>query len=256
MRYYGTTFSDDDVRLLKTYGMGLEISQCMSATGIEAFPQHRTSLEAMLEGSVGRSLHGACYDMNYVTTDPDILAVVNRRFGQSLTVARALDIHRIVFHSSYTCYDDKSPQTLQKWVDRSIAFWHGFLRNVPENMVILLENVDDENPAALRDVIRGVGDRRFRCCFDAGHAFCRSSVSSEHWITTLLDEIAHVHIHDNRGANDDHRALGSGIIPYKRLIPLLAESLPPDVPCVLECDKCASIAWLEENNLIPSLGDG
>ena len=58
--------------------------------------------------------------------------------------------------------------------------------------------------------------------FDVGHAFISGGMNGiEHFISYFCDRIAHIHIHDNHGKQDEHLALRKGSINWKKVVFLL-----------------------------------
>ncbi len=50
---------------------------------------------------------------------------------------------------------------------------------------------------------------------DVGHSHIKSE--TEKILSTLGGKVSHVHVHDNNGDMDTHRAVGSGMIPWKEV---------------------------------------
>ena len=114
------------------------------------------------------------------------------------------------------------------------------------DMEILLENVLEEQPQMLLDIIRSVGDPRLRMCLDIGHANVYSKVSAEDWLEACAPWIGHFHIHNNDGSWDTHSPLEQGTIPVQKLL-ARAEVLCPDATYTLELmDSETSIRFLLE----------
>ncbi len=55
------------------------------------------------------------------------------------------------------------------YVEKSILFWKDFLQET--DMPIVLENVLEETPDMLLDIVKGVDDPRLRLCPDATVTF-------------------------------------------------------------------------------------
>lgn len=70
-------------------------------------------------------------------------------------------------------------------------------------------------------------------CFDIGHANAfTKNLYSNIW-NDALENLSHVHIHDNNGINDLHLMPGMGNIDYSYIIPILKE-WKPDINMTLE----------------------
>ena len=135
------------------------------------------------------------------------------------------------------------------YVKQSVLFLQDFLRSDP-GVEIVLENVLEDDPRWLLDIVAGVDDPRLRLCLDIGHVNAYSSVPLTDWLELWAPYLSHLHIHNNDGSRDEHRALNEGTIPIKGLL-LQAQHLCPDATCTLEVmNDAPSVVWLQENDLI------
>ena len=148
----------------------------------------------------------------------------------------------MVVHSGY------APQMyFPEWfVPKSIEFWRDFVRELPEDFEMLLENVLDVRPEHIRDVCDGVDDPRLRICLDVGHANAYSEVPVEDWIAMLGGRIAHVHLHNNDGSRDAHAPLNAGIMDIVHILELLDKYAPEAEICIESVDAVSCLKTLEE----------
>ena len=118
-------------------------------------------------------------------------------------------------------------------------------------MTVYLENVMENSPELLRDIVTGVNDRRLRACLDVGHAFSHGpGAPLTEWIDALAPYLAHVHIHSNDGGTDRHLPLGEGKIPMRRIIDRILTLAPEATFTVENMFAATSIAWLREKDYI------
>ena len=118
-------------------------------------------------------------------------------------------------------------------------------------MTLLLENVMEDIPALVTDIVAGVGDPRLRLCLDVGHA--QTSVSQlpiEDWICGCAPWISHVHLHNNRRDWDLHNPLGEGDIPMEKPLDLLAQLCPDCTYTIENLTAAPSIDWLLDRNYL------
>ena len=208
----------------------------------ERFAQTDAAVRDKLDGIRRRILHAPFNELFPCAIDPKARELARSRYRQAVTMAREYGIDRIVIHGGY-----------HPWIyypvwytEQSIPFWRDFLRELPMDMEILLENVLEEQPQMLLDIIRSVGDPRLRMCLDIGHANVYSKVSAEEWLETCAPWIGHFHIHNNDGSWDTHSPLEQGTIPVQKLL-ARAEVLCPDATYTLELmDSETSIRFLLE----------
>ena len=114
----------------------------------------------------------------------------------------------------------------------------------------MLENVLEEDPAWLLDIIRSVVNPHLRLCLDVGHVNAYSKVPVMQWLDICGSDIGHFHIHNNDGSWDTHSALNQGNIPIKELLQK-AEILCPEATVTLELMEAEeSVNWLRGSNLM------
>ena len=118
-------------------------------------------------------------------------------------------------------------------------------------MVLALENVMDETPQLMTDIVRQVDDPRLGLCLDVGHAnTCASRTPPMEWIAPMAPYLRHVHLHNNLGDWDLHSSLGEGSIPMQQIPAALLEQCP-EATWTIENQDCApSLAWLVQQGYL------
>jgi sugar phosphate isomerase/epimerase len=93
---------------------------------------------------------------------------------------------------------------------------------------LMLENVPAENGTQLGSieyfshVMKAVPVLRFH--LDVGHAFIENRMKGvKDYINAFGDRLAHVHMHDNHGKQDEHLPLGMGKIDFRKVVRFLKE---------------------------------
>lgn len=99
-----------------------------------------------------------------------------------------------------------------------IRICQGYVKEVPDGIVICLENVLEEDPSMLSDIIRQVSDSIIRMYLDVGHVNAYSPVPVMQRLEQCADLIAHFHIHNNDTSQDSHSQLWEGTIPMAELL--------------------------------------
>jgi sugar phosphate isomerase/epimerase len=82
----------------------------------------------------------------------------------------------------------------------------------------MLENVYEHSPDDIRILFEKLGNQGVRFCLDTGHQAVFSHVPLETWVESLGTYLGQLHLHDNFGKQDEHRALGQGSIDIKMLL--------------------------------------
>ncbi len=242
-KLYLSTIDENAHALAQKYGLGLEIAEFCTASNMdESFSKTDASVRTELEGICRRILHAPFNELFPCAIDPKARAFARSRYLQAVTLAGRYGIRRIVIHGGY-----------HPWIyypvwytEQSVPFWKDFLRELPDDTEILLENVLEEQPRMLLDILQSVADPRLRMCLDIGHANVYSKVPVENWLETCAPWIRHFHIHNNDGSWDTHSPLEQGTIPIKLLL-TRAGALCPEATYTLELtDSETSVRFLLE----------
>ena len=245
-KIYISTISTDAVRVAQAYGLGLEIAEYCTAWNMdEKFAGVDGVVKKKLEGISESLLHAPYNELFPCAIDKKARELAAYRYRQAIDLAKRYGAKKVIIHGGY------NPRIyFPVWyVEQSIAFWKAFLEEDP-GVQIVLENVLEEDPQWLLNIVKGVNDPRLRLCLDIGHVNAYSKVPVMDWLEAWAPCISHFHIHNNDGSRDQHNALDDGTIPVKEFL-LRAEELCPDSTFTLELMKDApSAMWLKENELL------
>ena len=125
-------------------------------------------------------------------------------------------IKHMVVHSGYI------PNLYYKeWhLEKSVEFWKEYMADKPETFYLYIENVFEDEPYLLKNMIDDIGDTRVKMCLDTGHvnASSQKCYSILDWIRELGDRIGHVHIHNNYGKRMNMDPFLQGIWIWKKLL--------------------------------------
>ena len=228
-RLYLSTIAADAERQARRLNLGLEIAEYCTAWNMdERFPQTDSLVREKLNGVDRRIFHAPFNELFPCAIDPRARELAAFRYRQALVLAESYGAEKIVIHGGY------SPRLYYPcWYrEESIAFWKSFLAEAP-GLPIALENVMEEEPEMLLDIIRGVDDPRLRLCLDVGHVNVYSHVPADIWLERCAPFISHFHIHNNDGRQDTHSALNRGSIDMRAFLSR-AETLCPGATFTLE----------------------
>lgn len=119
------------------------------------------------------------------------------------------------------------------------------------NLTLLLENTNEDAPAALRRLTASLESPSLGICFDVGHAHLRSRLRSEAWVEAFGSDLHYIHLYNTCREDGNHQALGEGEVDIEAILDYLAETSPGiriclemDLPAILE-----SVPWLVARGL-------
>ena len=152
-----------------------------------------------------KALHGPFLDLKPASPDKLIREVSYNRYLNTINIAKELEVEYLIFHSQLSPYLNQP--SLRKLNNlQSKEFWEKILNEVPDfKGTILLENIFEETPLMLKELIETIDLPNIKINLDIGHAKL-GKVSLEEWIKELKDYIFYIHVHSNDGLYDDHQS--------------------------------------------------
>ena len=248
-RLYISTVSEDAVELSKSCGMGLEIAEYCTAYNMDEYLEETDrTVRAEMAHTDRFVFHAPFNELCPAAIDPKVLAITRERYEQAYRLCSSYGIRRMVCHSGYV------PLVYFKtWFhDRSVEFWTDFLKDKPADFTVCLENVLEDEPHMLTEIVKAVNDPRFRLCLDIGHANTFvSEIPLSQWIDVNGPYIGHLHIHNNEGGWDVHDPLPTGNIPMEETLNHLLSLVPDDTTITLETlQSRSSVQWLMDHHFI------
>ena len=185
-------------------------------------PDYASAATHLREAGHTVTFHGPFMDLRPGAIDAKVRRVSLERFRQVFEIASCFRPRSIVFHPSY---DEKYyVSSGRKWLENSIDTW---MQLVPLaeglDTRIALENVYEADPGYLGLLLDVLPPGRVGFCFDTGHFNAFAASGLEAWIDRLGSRLIEIHLHDNRGALDEHLPVGEGTFPFTKLFAMLKE---------------------------------
>lgn len=259
-----STTAQDAGDTAREYGFGVEIAEFCTAWNMDReYDEADRIVRSQIKGVENLTLHGPFNELSAASIDPLILDITRKRYEQAAKLCTHYGARKLIIHSGYT-----SHMYYKCWYEeQAIKFFSDFMNVVPTDVTVVLENVFEDDPDMLINVVKGVDNERFKLCIDVGHVnaslnFCHriktNRVGDEllgckdvfEWIERCAPYTSHYHIHNNYGDRDSHNALFDGAMDMKKLL-LTIEKLTPDATLAMEVfDGKESAQWLEREGLI------
>ena len=247
------------------YGLGLEIADfCTPENLEEKFDSAKEAVSEKVKKLISNNgekfqayspiIFHAPYNELYPTAiDSKVREVAWQRYEQAVELAKHFGARKIVIHAGWV----KAVYYKNFFIKQSIKFWKDFLNQHPGNYIICLENVMENEPDFLTDIVSAINDPRLRICVDIGHANV-TGTPPETWLKETAPWLSHLHVHNNNGiinndaggANDLHLPPGEGVMDVAKLLNI-ANDIDPEITATIEAwnleDSCK---WLKENSFI------
>ncbi len=246
--WYLSTVAEEAEALAARYGLGLEIAEYCTASNMDdGFAQADAAVRRELARTDRAAFHLPFNELCPAAIDPRARRLAWERYRQGIALAGAYGINRLVVHSGYIplVYD-------KTWfAERSVEFWTEFLREVPADALLCMENVMENEPGLLLEIIRRVDDPRLRLCLDVGHAnSSASNVPVSEWIDCCAPYLSHVHLHNNEGDRDLHAPLGTGTIDMEKCLTELVCKAPGSTLTIESVEAGPSVNWLLQRGFL------
>lgn len=253
---YIATFSGQAEEVAKKYGFGIELNDLCISSNLE--PEKRTwVVDRMREelsgaGAMERKtiMHGPFTELTPAAIDSRAIDLMKSRYVSTIEICVEMGIKDLVLHDGYIPLIYQKPWHLK----RSILFWKEFARNVllgdklsvPKDFRIYIENVFDDEPDLLLDIINTVnddlakefslkqGEEKFLICLDVGHANAVGDAPVTDWIERMGRTIGHFHLHNNDGTGDNHDDIDCGTFDIDEVLSAISECCMPDVTMTIE----------------------
>jgi sugar phosphate isomerase/epimerase len=118
-------------------------------------------------------------------------------------------------------------------------------------VTLRLENMFLNTPEHIINVKKRLNSDAVKVCFDVGHFNVYSDKPLNMWLDAIETDLEEVHLHDNRGTEDDHLALGEGIIDFRTMTEGIAgRKTTPQFTIEMKSDKFEeSLDYIIRNDL-------
>lgn len=180
-------------------------------------PNYFSDLGARFQAAgLAVSVHAPFMDLNPGAVEPLVQQVTTRRYQQTLDAAARLGAHLVVFHPGFDRWRYGNQEAA--WTEQSLSFWPQVCRQAENSgLKLALENIYDADTRLLVSLIEQLNCNCLGHCFDIGHWQIFGHQSLPTWLDSLKDRLFHLHLHDNKGRNDDHLPIGAGKIDFEPL---------------------------------------
>ncbi|MDR3271534.1 MAG: sugar phosphate isomerase/epimerase [Peptococcaceae bacterium] len=237
------TISMDAAKIARENAFGLEISEFCTAYNMDMdFAHWDQGVRQKIAGMGQLVFHAPYNELCPAAIDPVIRDVSYGRYEQAYMLTHSYGVNKMIVHSGYM------PQIYKpKWfIKRSADFWSKFLEDKPDDLQLCLENVFEQTPELLMEIIAKVDDPRLKLCLDIGHAALNGTdVPLVGWIRQCAPHLAHTHLHNNFGKDDTHNALNEGNIDVAAAIRQIILAAPDATLTIEALDSRSSVKWLK-----------
>ncbi|OGP91795.1 MAG: hypothetical protein A2156_16325 [Deltaproteobacteria bacterium RBG_16_48_10] len=178
--------------------------------------------KALQENQLEVSIHGPFMDLSPGGVDQRIKEVTLDRFLKTIELAHFFNPKMIVFHPGYERW--KFDGNINLWLESSLQTWRPLVKEAKERgLTLAIENVFEESPDPIKNLLEEIHSPRFRFCFDTGHQNVFAKTPLTIWMEALGGFLSEVHLHDNHKEMDEHLPVGEGDFDFNQFFTLLSQ---------------------------------
>ncbi len=250
---YIATFQDNAIEVASDYGVGLEINHTCISNSLD--PENRDNLIAQIRADIAKSntdnalLHGPFTELYPAAIDYRSRLMAKERLEEAFKVCQAINVNKMIVHTGWLPFI-----YFKGWqAEKGAQFWQNFMADKPNDFSIYIENVLEDEPYMLKDMMEQISDSRIKLCLDIGHANAMTSpdILVEEWIQVLSHYIGHFHLHNNDGTADSHGPFGEGSMNMNSIFNTIQKYCKQNVTFTVEARNCLScMEWLTEHKYI------
>lgn len=233
-----STIEEFNIKDFEKLGIGVELQDFTWPDALDVgWEENITKYKKTLESfSNILSLHGPFLDLKPVSPDKIIREVSFNRYLTALTIGKELDVDYIIFHSQINPWLNE-PRIKEINNNLNKEFWRDILKKIDGfNGTILIENIFENDPILLKELIDTINLPNIKICLDIGHAKLRTNKDLENWVKILKDHIEYIHLHWNNGLYDQHSRPSDENIKYIKSL-LEEYSLNPIIALEYKADN-------------------
>jgi sugar phosphate isomerase/epimerase len=171
---------------------------------------------ALQDAGVQPRVHAPFFDLNPGALDPLIRQATRQRLEQALLVAGRLQAELMIVHPGVDKW--RYPRLEHAWLDLALEFFPPLVKQAERiDCCLAIENIYEESPDTLVQLVNGIDSSFFGHCFDAGHWHLFGRRPMDEWLKAVSSKLFHLHLHDNHGRADEHLPVGDGTIDFSPL---------------------------------------
>jgi len=182
--------------------------------------QHLSKI--LQENHLEITLHGPFMDLSPGGVDRRVKEVTFDRFLKTIELASFFKPKMIVFHPGYEKW--KFDGNVKLWLESSLHTWRPLVKKAQElGLTLAIENVFEETPDSIKNLLEEIHSSHFRFCFDTGHHHVFSKTPLPLWMEALGGFLSEVHLHDNHREMDEHLPVGEGGFDFNQFFNSLSQ---------------------------------
>ena len=209
------------LEMIEKYRINLEIG--LDHYNLDAYPrEHFRELGARLRDyGISMTVHAPFHELFLGAPDRIVRQAALDRMDHAFGILPFFKPVTVVVHLNYEIrrfgfvYDEWKPlalSALREYAGRAAAL----------GAMLALENVYEETPDVMNEILNELSPLGVCHCCDVGHVQAFSDCTLAEWLSANGKFVRQFHLHDNDGTGDSHSPIGSGTIDFSLVRELIA----------------------------------
>ncbi len=171
------------------------------------------------------TLHAPFHDLAPGGFEDKIVAMSREKLKRAFALVSVFHPKSIVCHLGYEA--KKHDSGFDRWLATSLTTWKPLIQLAEsEGTVVMFENTYESDPVAHKRLFTELHAENVGFCLDTGHLLAFAGTGYQPWLAELSPWLGQLHLHDNDGTTDAHKALGKGIFNFFHLFKALKKRQP------------------------------
>ena len=167
------------------------------------------------------TLHAPFFDLAPGALDPKIRAVSREKLKLAFELIDIFRPQAIICHLNFE--SNKHGYKVEEWFAHAAETFGQLLAMVEGTQTTMaLENTYETEPTLHIRMMQTLNSPQARICLDVGHLMAFAKCPWQDWLPAL-PWVGHLHLHDNEGDTDTHRAIGRGRFDFPGFLAALVQ---------------------------------
>ncbi len=242
-------YLETETQLIEKYKFNLELKifgNDLDTINLSVFYKWADYIKSL---GIKYTFHAPFVDLSPGAFDEKIRKITEERFLRVLDLAVIFQPENIVVHPGFN--EIIHGQFFDLWVKNASITWKNVFNYAEKiNTKISFENIFEKDTRVLEKLLEIADSPLAGICLDVGHHNVFSEKPVEEYFKKFQSRIYEIHIHDNNGDFDWHKAVGEGNIDFENVFKLVLKYCPDAIVTLEPHDKETLFKSLENTRRI------
>ncbi len=233
-------FTPRFMKMIEEYRVNIEIG--LDHYNLDAYStEHFRELGASLRGlGISMTVHAPFHELFLGSPDRLVRNAAIARMDRAFELIPFFNPRTVVVHLNYE--KRRFGFVYEEWKPLALSALSAYAERAAEmGTAVMLENVYEETPEVMEEVLGELSGAGIYHCCDVGHVHAFSDCTLASWLEANGKHVRQFHLHDNDGTGDTHSPIGSGTVDFE-LVKKCIAGMKDDPVITLE-PHCEEHLW-------------